>query len=71
MKPTDKQIAIIDSIISTIQTWRNTNDISSPTHYNDIEEFLFADLDELIPDKQRRCLENELFALLDRIKKNE
>ena len=71
MKPTDKQIAIIDSIISTIQTWKNTNDISSPTHYNDIEEFLYADLDELVPDKQRRCLENELSALFDRIKKNE
>lgn len=70
MKPTDIQIEIIDSIISIIQTWRNSNDIDSPTHYTYIEEELFSNLDGYIPNKQREYLENELSKLLDRVQKN-
>ena len=71
MKPTEIQIKAIDSIISIIETWKDTNDISSPTHYTDIEEFLYADLDEIIPYRQRECLENELSKVFDRIKRLE
>lgn len=70
MKPTDIQIETINSIISIIQTWRNSNDIDSPTHYNDIEEYLDADLSDFIPARQITCLSNELSKLFDRIKKN-
>lgn len=70
MKPTDKQIQIIDSVISIVKTWKNTNDITSPTHYTDIEEFIDADLDELIPNSQIKCIVNELSRLFNRIQKN-
>ena len=45
MKPTEKQIKVIDSILSIIKTWKNSNDIDSPTHTVDIHEFLYADLE--------------------------
>lgn len=44
MKPTEKQIKVIDSVLSIIKTWKNSNDIDSPTHLVDIGEFLAADL---------------------------
>lgn len=57
MKPTEKQIKVIDSCLSIIKTWKNTNDITSPTHLVDIEEFTQSDLmyeieDDLIFDIQ-------------------
>ena len=45
MKPTDKQIKVIDTILSIIKTWKNTNDINSSTHIVDIHEFIFSDLE--------------------------
>ena len=45
MKPTEKQIKVIDTILSIIKTWKNTNDIDSPTHTVDIHDFLYADLE--------------------------
>lgn len=38
MKPTQKQIELINTIISIVSSWKNTNDIGSPTHYSDIDE---------------------------------
>jgi len=38
-KPTNElQTELIRSIESIIRSWRNTNDISSPTHFGDIWE---------------------------------
>ncbi len=45
MKPTEKQIKVIDTILSIIKTWKNTNDINSSTHIVDIHEFIFSDLE--------------------------
>ena len=45
MKPTEKQIKVIDTILSIIKTWKSTNDIDSPTHSCDIHDFLYADLE--------------------------
>ena len=45
MKPTEKQIKVIDSILSIIKTWKNSNDIDSPTHEVEIRDFLYADLE--------------------------
>lgn len=50
MKPTEKQIKVIDSCLSIIKTWKNTNDITSPTHLVDIEEFTQSDLVDEIED---------------------
>lgn len=66
MKPTEKQIKVIDTILSIIKTWKSTNDIDSPTHTVDIHDFLYADLESediihsLIADE----LEDELRSLL-------
>lgn len=38
MKPSEKQKKICELIKSQASFWMNTNDIYSPTHYNDIEE---------------------------------
>jgi hypothetical protein len=48
MKPTEKQIKAIDTIVSIVKSWKNTNDISSPTVGSDIHEFLFAGLEDVI-----------------------
>lgn len=48
MKPTKRQIKAIDTIVSIVNTWKNTNDISSPTVGSDIHEFLLADLEDII-----------------------
>ena len=66
MKPTEKQIKVIDTILSIIKTWKSTNDIDSPTLTVDIHDFLYADLESediihsLIADE----LEDELRSLL-------
>ena len=43
MKPTEKQIKVIDEVLSIIKTWKSTNDIDSPTHSSDMHDFLYAD----------------------------
>ena len=66
MKPTEKQIKVIDTILYIIETWKRTNDIDSPIHISDISDFLYADLESediihsLIADE----LEDELRSLL-------
>ena len=39
MKPSDKQIKIIEFLEQQLQFWKHTNDIGSPTHIGDISEF--------------------------------
>lgn len=58
MKPTKLQKKICELIKSQASFWMNTNDIYSPTHYNDIEESL-DDMDELSEEEK----EELLFAL--------
>lgn len=70
MKPTDIQLTIIDSILGIIRTWKNTNDLQSPTRYVDIREFLYADLDEYISDEQIEGLDDKLSELLMIVKDN-
>lgn len=70
MSPSNIQISIIESIIHILETWKDTDDIDSPIHINQIEEILDEDLDETINAKQRGCLENEINKLLYRVRKN-
>ena len=67
MKPTLKQIELIEFCESMIHCWKITNDINSPTHYNDLTDFINADLEEY-PDMVKEDLENALCNLLDIIK---
>ena len=70
MKTTEKQNKIIDSVLSIIRTWQNTNDITSPTHYTDIREFLYADLMDDIDSDDISELDNIIVMLLEFIKEN-
>ena len=45
MKPNKRQLELIKFCKEILYTWENTNDISSPTHYNDLMDFINADLD--------------------------
>jgi len=66
MKPTEKQIKVIDTVLSIIETWKNTNDINSPTHTVDIHDFLYADLEseDIIHSAITDELEDSLCNLL-------
>lgn len=66
MKPTEKQIKVIDTIISIIKTWKSTNDIDSPTHNSDMHDFLYADLEceDIICSSITDELEDALRSLL-------
>ncbi len=39
MKPSDKQIKVIEFFEQQLKFWKHTNDIGSPTHIGDISEF--------------------------------
>lgn len=39
MKPSDKQIKVIEFLEQQLKFWKHTNDIGSPTHIGDISEF--------------------------------
>jgi hypothetical protein len=39
MKPTTKQLKVIEFLEQQLKFWKNTNDISSPTHIGDVSEF--------------------------------
>lgn len=64
MKPTDKQIKIIDCIISIVKSWKNTNDISSPTLQSDISEEINSELLEDLSECRLFILQTELERLL-------
>ena len=57
MKPTELQKKVIDEVISIMHTWKDTNDITSPTHWGDLHEFLQADLGDYLIDDYLECLE--------------
>lgn len=69
MKLNNKQILIIDSIKSMIETWRATNDIHSPTHIGDIHEWVSADLSDIISDTDIDIIEKHLIELLSIVRK--
>ena len=71
MKPTEKQLKVIDSVLSIIKTWKNTNDITSPTHHSDCYDFLRSDLmddldDEAIDEIHNKTM--DLWFLINNIK---
>jgi hypothetical protein len=39
MKPSTKQLKVIEFLEQQLKFWKNTNDIGSPTHIGDISEF--------------------------------
>ena len=60
MKANKVQNYLCDVILSQRCFWRNSNDITSPTHLNDIEEVCYAQLDNLISDEDREEFQDKL-----------
>jgi len=68
MKPTNKQLELIKFCKGILETWESTNDITSPTHWNDLLEFVGADL-ENYPNKIKDGIYDSLSDLLNVIRK--
>ena len=60
MKANLTQRCLCDVILSQVGFWKNSNDITSPTHLVDIEEECFAQLCNLISDDDREKLVEKL-----------
>jgi hypothetical protein len=60
MKANKVQNYLCDVILSQQSFWRNSNDITSPTHLTDIEEECFSQLCNLISDEDREEFQDKL-----------
>ena len=52
MKPTAKQLKVIEFLENQLKFWKHTNDIGSPTHIGDISEFSRANLDDVFSEDE-------------------
>jgi hypothetical protein len=52
MKPTAKQLKVIEFLEQQLKFWKNTNDIGSPTHVGDISEFSRANLYDMFSEDE-------------------
>jgi hypothetical protein len=52
MKPTAKQLKVIEFLEQQLKFWKNTNDIGSPTHVGDISEFSRANLYDVFSEDE-------------------
>jgi hypothetical protein len=52
MKPSSKQLKVIEFLEQQLKFWKNTNDITSPTHIGDISEFSRADLYDVFSEDE-------------------
>ena len=68
MKSTNKQLELIKFCKGILETWESTNDITSPTHWNDLQEFINADL-ENYPNRIKDGIYDSLSDLLNIIRK--
>ena len=54
MKPSSKQLKVIEFLEQQLKFWKNTNDITSPTHIGDISEFSRADLYDVFSEDENK-----------------
>ena len=52
MKPSPKQLKVIEFLEQQLKFWKNTNDIGSPTHVGDISEFSRANLYDVFSEDE-------------------
>jgi hypothetical protein len=52
MKPSPKQLKVIEFLEQQLKFWKNTNDIGSPTHVGDISEFSRANLYDMFSEDE-------------------
>jgi hypothetical protein len=70
MKPSSKQLKVIEFLEQQLKFWKNTNDISSPTHIGDISEFSRANLDDIFLEDEIKdidILTTELYLSITEI----
>ena len=63
MKATDVQKDVCNAIIEQASSWRDSNDINSPTHYVNIEESFRAELEDKLSEKELNELMDEMANL--------
>ena len=66
MKPSPKQIKVIEFLEQQLKFWKNTNDIGSPTHIGDIREFSQF-LDNILSPEQTAFVELITHEIYERI----
>lgn len=66
MKPTPKQLKVIEFLEQQLKFWKNTNDIGSPTHVGDIREFSQF-LNDVLSDDQIMFVELITHEIYERI----
>lgn len=71
MKPTEKQKKAIDTIVSIVKTWGNTNDINSPSHIDYINDEMNAELGDVLGDAWLYGLKDKLVDLYIKVKRIE
>jgi len=70
MKPTDKQKELVDKIIVVLNSFGNTNDISSPTHHSNITDYLDRiEEDKLVDLTGRLMFQDAIFTILTLIRR--
>lgn len=69
MKANQKQKDICNTLIRTICWWRDSNDITSPTHLCDIEDCQRADFDGFMSDDDVEFFNDEMTKLYWAIRK--
>ena len=57
MKPSDKQIKIIEFLEQQLQFWKHTNDIGSPSHCGDISECA-SNMDNILSEDEIKDLDS-------------
>jgi hypothetical protein len=70
MKPTTKQIKVIEFLEQQLKFWKNSNDIGSPTHIGDISEFSTANLYDVFSEDEIKdvdILTTELYLSITEI----
>ena len=70
MKPSNKQLKVIEFLEQQLKFWKNTNDISSPTHVGDISEFSRANLYDVFSEDEIKDIDiftTELYLNLTEI----
>jgi hypothetical protein len=74
MKPSDKQIKVIEFLEQQLQFWKHTNDIGSPTHIGDISEFSRANLYDVFSEDEIKDLDSittDLYLSITEIEQNQ
>lgn len=56
MKPSEKQIKVIEFLEQQLKFWKHTNNIGSPTHIGDISEFSM-NIDNILSEDEIKDLD--------------